>query len=96
MKHLLIILLALNLTGALLRAESALGFQPSDTVQAVLERQKGQVVQLSLRSGEKFGGKVEQVGSQLVHLTQLTGQEFYEAVVSFGDIAAVITRAKSK
>lgn len=96
MKHFLIILLALNLTGALLRAESGLGFQPADLIQTVLERQKGQVVQLSLKSGEKIGGKVEQVGSQLVHLTQLTGQEFYEAVVAFGDISAVITRAKTK
>lgn len=51
---------------------------------------------LVLRSGEKLGGKIEKVGTNLVHLSQLTGAEFFEAVVDLESISAVVVRAKNK
>ena len=67
-----------------------------DTVKSVLSRQVGQTVELRLKNGEKIAGKVEMVGKDLVQLTQLTGAEFYEAVVVMDDVAAVVARAKAK
>lgn len=74
--------------------DSKLGFKENDTVSSVLTRQVGQTVELRLRNGEKMGGKVTKVGDKLVHLSQLTSQEFFEAAVSIDHIAAVVVRAK--
>jgi len=75
-------------------ADTAIGFQPADNISVVLTRQAGQTVEVRLVSGEKIGGKVEKVGENLVHLSQLTGAEFFEAAVRLDQIAAVVVRAK--
>ena len=49
-----------------------------------------------MKSGEKIGGKVEKVGDKLVHLSQLSGTEFFDAAVDTSDVAAVIVRTKTK
>jgi hypothetical protein len=77
-------------------AQSKLDFQPNDTIRTILERQAGQVVELRMTSGEKIAGKVEKVNEELVHLSNLTGAEFYEAAVDLTAINAVVIRAKSK
>ena len=79
---------------SILAAEGKLEFQASDTVGTVLERHIGKVVELRLKSGEKISGKVEVVGAQLVHLSQITGAEFYDAVVVLDDIGAVTVRVR--
>ena len=94
---LLPLLAALTLTCPIgLFAQSKLDFQPNDSIRTILERQAGQVVELRMTSGEKIGGKVEKVNEDLVHLSNLTGAEFYEAAVDLTAISAVIVRAKSK
>jgi hypothetical protein len=82
--------------GSLRAADSSIDFKPDDTIANILRQQAGQVVELRLTSGEKIGGKVDKVGDTLVHLTQLTGQEFFEAVVDLESVSAVVVRAKSK
>ena len=70
-------------------------FLPDDTIKTLLQRQVGKTVELRMRSGEKIAGKLERVGDTMVHLTQLTGAEFYEAAVAMDGINAVVMRAKS-
>ncbi len=77
-------------------ADSRLDFQPADTTATVLSRQVGQLVELQLKSGQKIGGKVEKVGEKLVHLSTLSQQEFFEAVVVLDTVSAVVVRAKAK
>ncbi|MEO5720821.1 MAG: hypothetical protein ABIR71_05035 [Chthoniobacterales bacterium] len=96
MKHLLIPLLMIAALGTSAFAQTKVELQTADTMQAVLARQVGQVVDLRLESGEKLGGKIEKVTDKLVHLSQLTGAEFYDAVVDIEAIAAVAVRTKSK
>jgi hypothetical protein len=79
-----------------LLAQSKIDLQPSDTIISILQRNAGQTVELRMKSGEKIGGKVEKVGDKLVHLSQLTGAEFFDAAVDTADVAAVIIRTKSK
>jgi hypothetical protein len=79
-----------------LSAQSKIELQPSDTIISILQRNTGQMVELRMKSGEKIGGKVEKVGDKLVHLSQLTGAEFFDAAVDTADVAAVIVRTKSK
>ena len=89
MKHFLCILaLAANLA----LAENPVGFQPADTAASVLKRQAGQRVELRLKSGEKISGKVEAVGDKTVHLSAVTGQELFDAVVVLDDISVVLVR----
>lgn len=97
MKFLQRSLLVVLLTGTtLFAADSKIELKTDDGVKSILERQVGQVVELRLGSGEKIGGKVEKVGENLVHLSQLTGAEFFEAVVDIESVSAVVVRAKSK
>ncbi len=77
-------------------AQSKIELQPGDTILGILQRNAGQMVELRMKSGEKIGGKVEKVGDKLVHLSQLTGAEFFDAAVDTAHVAAVIVRTKSK
>ena len=88
--------LAFALFAATAFGQSKLDLQPNDTVRSVLERQVGQVVDLRMKSGEKIGGKVDKVGDKLVLISQLTGADYFDAVVDIDDIAAVAVRAKAK
>ena len=87
---------ALTLGSHALLAQGKFDFQPNDTIRTLLERQAGQLVELRMTSGEKIGGKVEKVNEDLVHLSNLTGAEFFEAAVDLNSVTAVIIRAKSK
>ena len=89
----LAVILFLSVAGIV---QAGLDPKADDTVASVLSRQTGQMVDLRLKNGEKIGGKVELAGKSLVHLTQLAGAEFYEAVVVIDDVAAVVVRAKAK
>lgn len=77
-------------------AQSKIDLQAGDTILSILQKNIGQTVELRMKSGEKIGGKVEKVGDKLVHLSQLTGAEFFDAAVDTADIAAVAVRTKSK
>lgn len=92
----LVIVLTLALGYCQLFAQSKIDLQASDTILSVLQKNAGQTVELRMKSGEKIGGKVEKVGDKLVHLSQLTGAEFFDAAVDTSDVAAVIVRTKSK
>ena len=65
-----------------------------NTIKANLERFKGKTVILRLGANDEVAGIVSEVGEKAVHLTQLTGKEFYDAVVPLEKINALIVRAK--
>lgn len=75
-------------------AQGKIDLQTSDTILGILQKNIGQVVELRMKSGEKIAGKLEKVGDKLVHLSSLTGAEFFDAAVDAGDVSAVIVRTK--
>src|SRR3954462_8070327 len=77
-------------------AQGKIDLQTGDTILGILQKNVGQVVELRMKSGEKIAGKIEKVGDKLVHLSQLTGAEFFDAAVDAADVAAVLVRTKSK
>jgi hypothetical protein len=95
-RSLLVIAFAFAFVCSDLSGQNKIELQPSDTIISILQRNTGQTVELRMKSGEKIGGKVEKVGDKLVHLSQLTGAEFFDAAVDTADVAAVIVRTKSK
>jgi LPS binding domain of CAP18 (C terminal) len=90
---LLIAFLFVSACGGLF-AQGKIDLQTSDTIISILQKNVGQVVELWMKSGEKIGGKLEKVGDKLVHLSQLTGAEFFDAAVDTADVAAVVVRTK--
>jgi hypothetical protein len=77
-------------------AQGKIDLETSDTILGILQKNVGQVVELRMKSGEKIGGKLEKVGDKLVHLSSLTGAEFFDAAVDAAEVAAVVVRTKSK
>ncbi len=75
-------------------AQGKIDLQTGDTIIGILQKNIGQVVELRMKSGEKIGGKLEKVGDKLVHVSQLTGAEFFDAAVDTADVAAVVVRTK--
>lgn len=89
-------LLALLATFSTAAFADKLAYEPSDTIASILKKQVGQRVELRVEGSEKISGKVEAVGEKTVHLSALTGQEFYDAVVAIEEITAVVVRTGGK
>ena len=79
-----------------LLAQEKAGLQPNATVLSILQGSAGKPVELHLRSGEKMGGKVAEVTDNVVHLSNLTGAEFFDAFVDIKDISAVVIRVAGR
>ena len=94
MKTLRLLTLVLTLTATAFADK--LAFDSADAVASILKKQTGQKVELLIKSGQKLGGKIELVGEKAVHLSTLTGQDFFDAVVMIDDINAVIVRTGGK
>ena len=97
MKQMLLIILtmlAVAAPGAF--AQGKLTLQPNDTIRSVLEQQVGKPVELRMASGERIGGKLEKVTDKLVHISQLTEADFYDAAVEIESVVAVVVRVRSK
>ena len=75
-------------------AQGKIDLQTGETILGILQKNIGQTVELRMNSGEKIAGKVEKVGDKLVHLSALTGAEFYDAAVDTADISAVLVKTK--
>lgn len=56
----------------------------------------GKRVALRLDSGDEIEGTVTQVGKSLVHVSRLSGKEFYDAVISIDRVSAVRMRVREK
>jgi hypothetical protein len=77
-------------------AQEKAALQPNATVVGLLQGNAGKLVELHLRSGEKMGGKVAQVSDNIVHLSNLTGAEYFDAFVDAKDISAVVIRVAGR
>ena len=82
--------------GASAFAQEKASLQPNATVASLLQGSAGKSVELHLRSGEKMGGKIAQVTDNVVHLSNLTGAEYFDAFVDVKDISAVVVRVAGK
>lgn len=76
--------------------ETPLQVGKADTIRTVLASHAGERVTLKLESGDEMTGKVGTVGDHVVHLSELSGKEFYDAVVDLDQVAAVILRVRGK
>ena len=76
--------------------DAKLEVRSTDTVKSVLERQVGKRVSVVLVTGPEVSGVVGSVGDKVVHLSELSGREFFDAAVSLEHIAAVVVRVRGR
>jgi hypothetical protein len=79
-----------------LLAQEKATLQASAGVAGILQGSAGKSVELHLRSGEKMGGKVAQVTDNIVHLSNLTGAEYFDAFIDLKDVSAVVVRVAGR
>jgi len=98
MKHYLLLLAVIlaAITCSSVFAQEKAALQANATVAGILQGSTGKSVELHLRSGEKMGGKVAQVTDSVVHLSNLTGAEYFDAFVDMKDVSAVVVRVGGK
>ena len=77
-------------------AQDKTSLQANASVAGILQGSAGKSVELHLRSGEKMGGKVAQVTDNVVHLSNLTGAEYFDAFVDMKDVSAVVVRVAGR
>jgi hypothetical protein len=94
MKNLILLVTAVAAMGAScsVLAQEKTALQANATVASLLAGSAGKNVELHLRSGEKMGGKIAQVTDNVVHLSGLTGAEYFDAFVDVKDVSAVVVR----
>ena len=66
----------------------------TDNLATVLKGQIGKKVSIRTSSGSELSGKIVSVNGGLTHLGQLTGKEFYDAVIVNTNIESVTVRVK--
>lgn len=65
-----------------------------DGIGSVLAAQQGKRVTVRLAAGGEMTGTVARVNADVVHLRELAGMEYFDAVVALPEVAAVVVRAK--
>jgi hypothetical protein len=85
--------LLLGVAIGLVADEVKLSVGPDDTIRNVLAAQTGKTVTVRV-DGEEMTGIVRSVNAHTVHLGQLSGKEFYDAVVNLDEVSAVVVRVK--
>jgi hypothetical protein len=91
-RHLLVVGIIVAVSCCSLLAQEKTSLQPNASILSILQGSSGKAVELHLRSGEKMGGKVSQVTENMVHLSSLTGAEYFDAFVDVKDVSAVVVR----
>jgi len=76
--------------------EVKLDIKAASTIRDVLNDHVGKKVALRLEAGEEIEGVVVMVGNSVVHMTRLTGKEYFDSVVRIDTIAAVRIRVKER
>ena len=77
--------------------ERTMVFEEQDSMASVLRRLEGKTVRLRVvGSGEEIVGKLQKVGKELAHLSDLSGREFFDAVVRVDQVASVSVQVRGR
>jgi hypothetical protein len=82
--------------GSVSAQEAKIELKANTSMKDVLADNSGKRVALRLASGEEVEGTVTTVGNNLVHVSRLSGKDFYDAVVSIDKISAVRLKMRDK
>jgi len=83
--------LSLNATAEVVEIEGA-GYRVDKSMTENLQAHVGKRITVTLDSGTTVGGRVKAVGKTLLHLEELDGKEYFDALVRIEEILAFETR----
>jgi hypothetical protein len=67
-----------------------------ESIRVNLEKFLGQRVTISLIGGGELQGVISKVGATALYLAELTGKEFFDAVVRLDHVSAVTVKMRNK
>ena len=67
-----------------------------ESIRLNLEKFSGERVTVSLIGGGELQGVVSKVGTTALYITELTGKEFFDAVVRLDHVSAVTVKMRNK
>jgi len=67
-----------------------------ESIRINLEKIPGERVTVSLIGGGELQGMVSKVGAQALYLKELTGREFFDAIIRLDHISAVAVKMRNK
>lgn len=77
--------------------EKKMVFEEQDTMATVLKRLEGKAVRLRLAGGaDEVVGKLQKVGKELAHLSDLSGREYFDAVVRIDQVAGFSVQVRTR
>jgi hypothetical protein len=77
-------------------AEPRYEMKSEAVIKDILSENINKRVIVRLETGENLEGFVSRVGDSLVHLSKITGRDFFDAVVRIDRINAVVFRVREK
>jgi len=66
------------------------------SVDQVLDENVGRQIEVTIATGATFRGKLTGIGAQAIHLGELSGKEFFDAVIDRKAIIAVVLRVRDR
>lgn len=69
-------------------------YDSGDSIAVVLKRHEGKTVYIMLKNGAEISGTVSKLGASTVHISTLTGMDYYDAVIDLSKIVGVKYRAR--
>jgi len=93
-KTLLVLLLAIPVAASAADKKDKYLIRSTDNLRTILEQEIDLPVKLYLKSGAQIGGIVTRLGAGIVQISEVSGMEVYDAVVSLDDISAILFKAR--
>lgn len=89
-------MLVFCMAGLPLAGAAELSIKNGDSIPKILEDNKSKRVTVRLQGNDEMTGTVKMVTKDLVHLGELAGRDYFDAVIELNKISAVIVRTRTK
>ena len=66
----------------------------ADTIKTLLTKHVGKRVSIQLNSGTELNGLLSNVGENVVQLSELSGKDFYDALIRINNIEALVVEVR--
>ncbi len=86
--------IGLTVASSVVAEEKKVEINTSFTIKQILGSFTGQRVLLKTDAGESIEGTITSAGDHVVHISKLTGKDYYDAVVVIDRITSVVFRAR--
>lgn len=72
----------------------ALSIKAGDTLQKQVASLKGKKITVKLQGTDELTGIVKESTNELLHLGELSGKEFFDAIIDMNKVTAILVRTK--